>query len=198
MNIDWTKIDGYREDMTADEKLELLNSYEADNEPISTPGPAPAHTDDKPAQDKPNPAKSSTVSKALYDKTASELAALKKQIRSRMTEDEQKEADRKANEEAMRAELDALRHEKTISTYKAAYLSLGYDDKLASDAASAMTDGDMDTVFAIMKQHSVTSEKALKAKLLKEMPTPPAGGDPEAEKQKKQMADLRKIMGLPV
>lgn len=198
MNIDWTKIDGYREDMTADEKLELLSRYKADNEPASTPDPAPAHTDDKPVQDKPNPAKSSTVSKALYDKTASELAALKKQIRSRMTEDEQKEADRKANEEAMRAELAELKHEKTISTYKAAYLSLGYDDKLASDAASAMTDGDMDTVFAIMKQHSVTSEKALKAKLLKEMPTPPAGGDPEAEKQKKQMADLRKIMGLPV
>lgn len=198
MNIDWTKIDGYREDMTADEKLELLSSYEAGNEPASTPGPAPAHIDDKPEQNKPNPAKSSTVSKALYDKTASELAALKKQIRSRMTEDEQKEADRTANEEAMRAELAELRHEKTISTYKAAYLSLGYDDKLASDAASAMTDGDMDTVFAIMKQHSVTSEKALRAKLLKETPTPPAGGDPEAEKQKKQMADLRKIMGLPV
>ena len=33
MSFDWTKIAGYREDMTADEKLALLDTQEEDNQP---------------------------------------------------------------------------------------------------------------------------------------------------------------------
>ena len=36
MAFDWTKIEGYREDMTAEEKLALL-----DNDPAPDPTPAP-------------------------------------------------------------------------------------------------------------------------------------------------------------
>ena len=115
-----------------------------------------------------------------------------------MTEDEQKEADRLANEEAMKTELETLRREKTLSSYKASYLSQGYDEALAEATATAMVDGDMDTVFANMKKHSDGMEKSLRAKILKETPTPPAGEDLEGDaKKNKELAALREAMGLP-
>ena len=97
MAFDWTKIEGYREDMTAEEKLALL-----DNDPAPDPTPAP-----KP-DPKPDPApKPGVVSKAAYDKVASELAAAKKQLRAKMTQDEQDEADRLAAETAMKGSCEA-------------------------------------------------------------------------------------------
>lgn len=193
--IEWSNIEGYKEDMTAEEKLALYEAYETPK-PEPTPAPNPAPKDPEP---KPTPAPvGSTVSKATYDKVASELAAAKKQLRAKMTEDEQKEADRLANEEAMKTELETLRREKTLSNYKASYLSQGYDEVLAEATATAMVDGDMDTVFANMKKHSDGMEKALRAKILKETPVPPAGDNPEGdEKTNKELAALRQSMGLP-
>lgn len=191
--IEWEKIEGYKEDMSAEEKLAL---YEAYTEPTPSPAPPKDNPEPKPT---PSPAPAgSMVSKSTYDKVASELAAAKKQLRAKMTEDEQKEADRLANEEQMKTELETLRREKTLSNYKASYLSQGYEEALAEATATAMVDGDMDTVFANMKKHSDGMEKALRAKILKETPTPPAGENPDGdEKKNKEMAALREAMGLP-
>lgn len=180
MSFDWTKVEGYREDMTSEEKLALLDSYEAPEPPKEEP-PKPA---------------GATVSKTQFDKVSSELAALKKQMRSRMSEDEQKEADRKASETAMREELDTLRKEKTLNSYKASFLGQGYDEAMALEAATAMAEGDSDGVFAIMKKQNALMEKNLRAKILKETPTPPAGDDPD-KKKKAEEAQLRQWFGLP-
>ena len=77
MAFDWTKVEGYSEDMTAEQKLELLNNL---------PDPEPAN---EPEVQIP---KGAMISKAQFDKVSSELASVKKQLRSRMTEDEAKEA----------------------------------------------------------------------------------------------------------
>lgn len=190
MAFDWTKVEGYRDDMTADEKLGLLDNYEmptdkTNPEDDSTPAPAPS---------KPSGA---MVSKTLYDKVSSELAATKKQLRSRMSDDENREADRQAAEADMRAELDQLRKEKALSNYKASYLAQGYNEALADEAATAMVDGDMDGVFAVMKKHSAEMEKTLRAKILKDTPVPPAGNEPDEKKKEQQEIDsLRRYMGL--
>ena len=153
MNIDWTTIEGYREDMSADEKLALLATYEP-----ATPADPNAGSNSEPAA----PQKG-FVTKAQFDKVASELATAKKQLRSKMSEDEQREADRVASEIAMKEELEMLRKEKMLSSYKASYLAQGYDEKLADEAANAMADGDSDAVFAIMKKHTAILEKELRA-----------------------------------
>ena len=199
MSIDWTKIAGYREDMTADEKLALLDSQEEENQPPAEPEPEKqAPTQPEPEQQptaKPAP---NMISKVQFDKVASELAKVKKELRARMSAEEQKEADRMANDEAMRLELEALRREKTLSNYKASYLSQGYDERTAEDAATALADGDMDTVFALMKKQAITTEKALRAKILKEIPVPPAGDPPNADvEKKKELESLRASFGLP-
>lgn len=94
MAFDWTKIEGYDESMSAEEKLTLLEKIEEPEPEAKKEEPAPA----------PKPI-GSQVSKQQYDKVSSELAALKKQLRSKMTEDEQREADRLATEEAMKMSL---------------------------------------------------------------------------------------------
>lgn len=189
MSIDWTTIEGYREDMTAEEKIALLETNEA-----AAPAAEPA------AEPKKEPAPAAPqkgyVSKAQFDKVTSELAAAKKQLRSKMTEEEQREADRAASELAMKEELDTLRKEKMLSNYKASYLGLGCDEKLAEEAASAMADGDMDSVFATMKKHMANVEKELRAKILKETPVPPAGNNPDEAKEKQRLAALRANFGL--
>ena len=182
MEFDWTKVEGYSEDMTAEQKLELLNNL---------PDPEPAN---EPEVQIP---KGAMISKAQFDKVSSELASVKKQLRSRMTEDEAKEAERVSTFEAMQLELETMRKEKTLNSYKANFMGLGYDAQMAEDIATAMAENDMDTVFALQRKQKMLDEKALRAKILKETPTPPAGDDvTDAVKAQKEMADLRKAFGL--
>ena len=186
MAFDWTQVEGYKEDMTADEKLALLENFEL-------PTPTEQPTEPAPEQQP----RGSVVSKAQFDKVSSELAAVKKQLRGKLSEDEQKELDRQAQQEAMEAELNALRRDKTLAGYKASYLSQGYDEALAEEAATAMVDGDMETVFAAMKKNAVAAEKALRAKILKDTPVPPADDDPTNEQKKQEeMKKLRNYFGL--
>lgn len=199
MSFDWTKIAGYREDMTADEKLALLDSQEEENQPLAEPETEKqSPTQPEPEQQLPVKPAPGLISKVQFDKVASELAKVKKELRARMTAEEQKEADRMASDEAMRLELESLRREKTLSNYKASYLSQGYEEHIAEEAATALADGDMDTVFALMKKQTANTEKALRAKILKEIPVPPAGENPSADmEKKKEMEMLRASFGLP-
>ena len=191
MAFDWTKVEGYREDMTAEEKLSLLENMDTDPNPQPDPEPDPAPTPSK------APSREGMISKAQFDKVSKELAAAKRQLRAKMTNDEIEEERRRQEQEHMKLELETLRKEKTVSNHKASFLSQGYDEVLADEAANAMADGDMETVFAVMRKHSVNAEKALRAKILKETPVPPAGDDPNEAKAKKEMADLRASFGLP-
>ena len=191
MSFDWTKVEGYREDMTAEEKLSLLENMDTDPNPQPDPEPDPAPTPSK------APSREGMISKAQFDKVSKELAAAKRQLRAKMTNDEIEEERRRQEQEDMKLELETLRKEKTVSNHKASFLSQGYDEALADEAANAMADGDMETVFAVMRKHSVNAEKALRAKILKETPVPPVGDDPNEAKAKKEMADLRASFGLP-
>lgn len=166
MAFDWSKLEGYREDMTVEEKLALLDNFE--------PNPEPAK---------------GFISKAQFDKVSGELAEMKKKLRAKMSEDEQKEADRLAKEQKMQEELETLRKDKSVSTYKASFLAQGYDEALATEAATAMADGDMESAFATMKKHSENAEKALRAKIMKETPVPPAGTNLDEKSEGVKLAE---------
>ena len=121
------------------------------------------------------PDMSDYVSKVTFDKTASDLAAAKKALREKQTDEEakaQKEAEERA---ALLARVQELEKEKTITGYTNSFLSLGYDEKTAKATAEALATGDMDLVFINQKKHAETREKLLRAELLKETP-PPVGG----------------------
>lgn len=167
MAFDFTKLDGYKPEMSPEEKLALLEKYEPS---------APDYT--------------GYIKKDTFDKTASELAEAKRQLKAKMTEDEQKEAERAANEAAIKAELEALRKDKTISDSKAKFLGLGYDETLATETAKALADGDMDKVFANQQIHIENVKKAERAASLAGDPKPPAGGGGATEVTKKQFDEM--------
>ena len=197
MAFDWTTVEGYRDDMSADEKLALLDNYTpptpAEPEPTNTQESAPAA---KPAPE-PVPAKPGYISKREFDKVASDLAAAKRQLRSKMSEEEQREADRQAEIAAREEELQMLRREKTLSMHKASFMGLGLSEELANEAATTLADGDSDGLFDTLKRYQLGFEKSLRAKILAETPKPPSSNDPNGEEAKKQNdAQLRKYFGL--
>lgn len=151
MKIDISKIEGY-EAMTAEEKLAALEAF-----------------------DMPEPDYTGWVKKDLLEKANSEAAGFKKQLREKMSQEEQEKVQQAEALAAMQAELDALKAEKAVSEYTAQFLGIGYDEALAKSTASALNKGDMATMFANHAKFVAGREKALKAELLKGTPTPPAG-----------------------
>ena len=145
--IDVSTIEGFA-DMTAEQKAEALANYEF-----------------------PDPDYTGYVKKDVFDKTASELASWKKKHNELLSEEE-----RKKLFEEMKNKLAGLEKEKTVSNYKASFAAQGYPELLATEAATAMANGEMDKVFAAQKKFLEQYEKDVKAKVLKETPRPPAGG----------------------
>lgn len=158
--IDITTIEGYRDDMTSDEKLALIADYDV---PEAQAQPT-----------EPNPEK--YVSKSAFDKTARELAEAKRQLRTRMSDEEQKAAEIAAAQSAMETELQILRKEKQMNGFRAGFLGQGFSEKVATECAEAMVEGDFDRVFSGIAAFKSEFEKSLRAELLKNTPAPAAGG----------------------
>ena len=151
--IDVTQIEGY-ETMTAEEKLKALEEF-----------------------DVPDPDYSGFVKKEQFDKTASELAAAKKQLREKMTEDEVVKQKEKEEREELESKYNKLLRESEISKHKAKLLALGYDESLADETATAMADGDSEKVFINQQKHLTAFEKKVRAEALKDTPKPTPDGD---------------------
>lgn len=148
MKIDTNKIEGYA-DMTAEEKLAALEAYE-----LETPG---------------------LVKKELLDKAASEAASYKKQLREKLSADEQAQAERDEQFKTLQTELETLRTEKAIDMATKKWMSIGYDEALATETAKAMVEGNTEKMFANHAKFIAEKEKHLRTQLLKDTPTPPAG-----------------------
>lgn len=156
-------IENY-ENMTTEEKLAALEAYEPDL--------------------------SGHVAKTLYDKTASELAAAKKALRERMTEDEAKTAKEAEERAALIERAEKAEYALAVNGYAKAYLAMGYDEKLANSTAEALAKGDMETVFSNQKAHIDVREKALRAEMLKQTPPPPAGNHENGGVKKEDFAKM--------
>ena len=150
--IDTKLITGY-EQMTPEEKITALQGF-----------------------DFPDPDYSGYVKKDLYDKAASDVAAWKKKHNELLSEDERKKQEDKDRWDAMEAELEGLKKEKTVSEYKAKLLSQGYTEDLAGTTAAAMESGDMATVFANNQKFLDEYAKRVVAEKLKGTPRGADGG----------------------
>ena len=151
--IDVTKIAGYA-DMTPEQKIAALEAFETDE-----------------------PDYSGYVKKDVFDKTASELAAKKKELNEKLTEDEKAKQKEQEEREELQSKYDKLLRESEISKFKAKFLGMGYEEKLAEDTAEAMADGNTDKVFANQKKHLDSVEKRVRADALKDTPKPTPDGD---------------------
>lgn len=151
--IDITKINGYA-DMTVEQKIAALEAYETED-----------------------PDYSGYVKKDVFDKTASELAAKKKELSEKLTEDEKAKQREREEREDLQAKYDKLLHESEVSKFKAKLLGMGYEEKLADETAEAMVSGDTEKVFANQKKHLDSVEKKVRAEALKDTPKPTGDGE---------------------
>lgn len=151
--IDVTQIEGY-ENMTAEEKLKALEEF-----------------------DVPDPDYSGFVKKEQFDKTASELAAAKKQLKEKMTEGEAARQREQEEREELQENYNKLLRESTISKNKAKFIALGYEEALADETATAMADGDSEKMFINQQKHLTAFEKKIRAEVLKTTPKPTPDGD---------------------
>jgi hypothetical protein len=154
--IDTSTIEGYS-DMTPEQKIAALEAYESAE-----------------------PDYSGYVKKDVFDKTASELAAKKKELNAKLSEDEKKRRQEQEDREKLQSAYDQLLRDSKISKFKAELLAMGYEDKLASETAEAMVDGDNDKVFANQKKQLEVVQKAARAEALKNTPKPQPDGDGKA------------------
>ena len=153
--VDITKIEGY-EGMTPEEKIKALEAYEIEDV---------------------QPDYSGYVKKDVFDKTASELAGVKKRLKEKMTDDEAAKQKEQEEREELQSKYEKLLHDSEVSKNKAKLLALGYEEKLADDTAEAMVTGDLEKVMANQKKHLEAVEKKVRAEALKDTPKPTGDGD---------------------
>lgn len=155
MNLKEVLGDAYKEDMTFEE-------VEAALEKVTVP--------------EDNSAEIERLKNAL-SKSNSEAAGYKKQLREKMTEDEQKKQKEQEEREELQNKYDKLLRESVIAKNKAKLVALGYEETLADETAEAMADGDSDKVFANQQKHLASFEKKVRAEALKDTPKPTPDGD---------------------
>lgn len=105
------------------------------------------------------------VPKETFDKTASEVSKLKKQLKEKMSEEERLSEEQKQREE----DMQKLQKENAILKTKEKFLSNGYDGETASKLAEAFGNGDMDAFSEINATYLQKREDSLKAAVKEEL-----------------------------
>lgn len=115
--------------------------------------------------------------KASFDKTSSDVAELKRQLRAKQTADEQVLADQKEAEEKRAEYIKSLERKVAMNEAVQRYIGLGMDSALAMDTATAELDGDKDKVATNFKKYQDSVIEAKQAEWLKSRPQVQSGGE---------------------
>lgn len=116
------------------------------------------------------------VSKKLFDKTASDLAAAKRGAGA-AAEKAKTELDTALERIAvLENDAKAAKRESDIAKNTAAYVALGYSQELAKSTAEAMVDGDTAKVNANLAAFVAQKTQSIKEELMKGTKPPAAGG----------------------
>lgn len=132
--------------------------------------------------------------KTALSKSNSENADWKKKHREALSEEERKAQEMADRMKQLEEQNAALLRESGVAKHKAKFLGMGYEEALASDAAVAMVDGDMDKLFTYQQKHQEALEKRIRADALKgvEKPVSDKGdGAMTLEKLRKMSANER-------
>lgn len=159
MNIDTASIEGYAE-MTPEQKVEALEKFEYND----------------------NAAELERLRNA-NSKANSEAAEWKRKHNALLSEEEQKKAEADEANKKILEELEQLRKDKTVASYTAKYIGMGYSKELAEETAKAMADGDMEKVFANGEKHREAMEKKIKEDLMNKTPKPDGSGGNDDDKK---------------
>lgn len=120
--------------------------------------------------------------KNSFDKTSSELANTKKQLKAKQTAEEQEEEAKREAEEEHKKYVAGLERKIKMTDATNRYLAFGMSKDMAEDTAQAELEGDMDKVTENMNKYNTQKIKDAEAEWLKNRPPVNAGqGDGEEE-----------------
>ena len=108
--------------------------------------------------------------KNSFDAASSELAATKKQLRTKMTAEEQEQEAKREAEEAKDARIQELESKFRIMDYSKRYMGIGMDEKTA-EALSELTGQleDADKFFSALGKFITASNKAAEENYMQEL-----------------------------
>lgn len=151
MKITLNNLPGYKEEMTAEEKLALVLGHDFD-----------------------------VVDKKVFDNASSDLAKFKRESGEKIAAAATEKATLENRVKELETTIGAVTRENTVNKYKAKYLALGYDEENAAKAADALTDGDTETLFTIQQEAVEAAKNNAIADKLRSMGTP-ASGSPQGQ-----------------
>lgn len=163
--IDTSGIEGY-ENMSAEEKLAALESFEYDD----------------------NSAKLEQT-KAAFDRASKEAADWKKKHNQLLSDDERKSQEKDEAFKAMQAKIDELEREKTLGHCNAKALGVVGDGKYAETLSTSFVEQDADTFFDTLGKFLKTHDHEIEVNLLKETPRAP-GSDGAKVMTKEEFSKL--------
>lgn len=111
--------------------------------------------------------------KKRLDEVASEAANYKKQLRATLTEAEQKALAEAEEKKALQDRVAVLEGEKAIAEHSKGLVAIGYDEKTATEVATALMNGDFVTVIKAQATFVDAQKKAAVAEMVKDTPIPP-------------------------
>lgn len=149
--------EAYREGMTNDEIVEALQS-----ENVTIP------------QDRSDEVERL---KKAFDKSASETAEYKRQLRARQTEEEKKQAELDERFQKMEKENADMKKQIRVSELTNKFLASGLDEETARKTALAAYDGKIDSVIEAYNAKIASVKDTVKAELMADTPSI-TGGSP--------------------
>lgn len=119
----------------------------------------------------------------------SDAADWKKKYRETQDETSRTAAEKEEEHKQLLERVAALEAEKAVATYKATYIAMGYDDKLAESTAKAMQSGDMAKVLENQRKFQEATEQRIRAELMRHSGRP--GGDDSGDSKQEDEAVAR-------
>lgn len=107
----------------------------------------------------------------------SESANYKKRLRELQGAEKAAAEEQKELMATLQKENDELKRSISLAEKKATLIGQGYDEELALSTATAMVDGDMETVLTNMATRAAAIRKEVTADSLRSTPRPPAGSE---------------------
>lgn len=129
------------------------------------------------------------VAKSIFDKTASELAAAKRNGTAAAAQAKTELEQAMERIAALESESKEAKRNASIASLKASLLSQGYDDALAEDTATAMEDNNLAKIIENQGKFLASKTQAIKDELLKDT-KPPVTGNGTVTLKKEDFAKM--------
>lgn len=119
--------------------------------------------------------------KKAFDKSASETAEYKRQLRARQTEEEKRQAEMDEKYQLMEKENAEMKKQIAVSDLTTKFIASGLDAETAKKTAQAAYDGKIDSVIQAYSDKIATVKDTVKAELMADTPSITGGSSTQVK-----------------